>query len=61
MRPVREDSRMPKGPMSFKKELILSGLADLGSVSVNHVVWISTAYTSTMQLDVLISKTLPPN
>ena len=29
MRPVRADSRIPKGEMSLRKESILSGLADL--------------------------------
>lgn len=29
MRPVRADSRMPKGAMSLRKESILTGLAEL--------------------------------
>lgn len=45
MRPVRVDSRIPKGLISFRKESIREGLAE----------------TSTMQLLVLMSRTLPPN
>jgi len=33
MSPVRADSRMPKGAISFKKESILEGFADLNGVS----------------------------
>lgn len=29
IRPVRVDSRIPKGPISFRKESILEGLAEL--------------------------------
>lgn len=34
MRPVRVDSRIPKGAMSFMKESIRLGLAELGYVSL---------------------------
>lgn len=32
IKPVRADSRMPKGPMSLRKELIRDGFADLKGV-----------------------------
>lgn len=35
MRPVRADSRMPKGAISFRKESILDGFADLRGGSQN--------------------------
>jgi hypothetical protein len=34
MRPVRADSRIPNGAMSFMNESILVGLADLEALSV---------------------------
>jgi hypothetical protein len=61
MRPVLVDSRIPKGAMSFIKESILVGFADLGIVSVDSDWVIGFTYTSTMQLFVLISNTFPPN
>lgn len=47
--------------MSFMKESILVGLADLGMISVESDCVIAFTYTSTMQLFVLISNTFPPN
>jgi hypothetical protein len=35
MRPVRADSRIPKGAMSFMKESIRVGFAELGVVSLS--------------------------
>lgn len=65
MRPVRVDSRMPKGEISFMNESMRVGFAELGGVSNNTSLamfweWGST-YSSTIQLLVLISNTLPPN
>lgn len=76
MRPVRVDSRMPKSEMSFRKESIRDGFADLDGGGkergLNELgVYMygkgeeggkeGRAYISTMQLLVLMSRTLPPN
>ena len=64
IKPVRVDSSIPKGAMSFMKESILDGLAELFFlVSRYSQTWPfdSKTYTSTMQLFVLMSKTFPPN
>lgn len=68
IKPVRADSRIPKGEMSFRKESIRDGFADLGCVSqylVASKFWESPrrfiSYISTMQLLLLISSTFPPN
>jgi len=64
IRPVRADSRIPKGDMSLMNASIREGLAELGvKISVldgGRSIGYQT-YTSTMQLFVLISNTLPPN
>lgn len=61
--PVRVDSRIPKGPISLRKESIRDGLAELEIVSISALYKCvgREAYTSTMQLLVLISSTFPPN
>lgn len=87
MRPVRVDSKMPNGAMSFMNESIRDGLAELGCersfVLVDYLEdairafgafvcrapkgiqggqkMKMRAYTSTIQLLVLISNTFPPN
>lgn len=76
MRPVRVDSRMPKSEMSFRKESMRDGFADLdcgggeanGELDCLCICEKATggggeeeAYISTMQLLVLMSRTLPPN
>lgn len=72
MRPVRVDSRIPNGAISFMKESILVGLADLQELLANVSVSVPSrryaaivggenTYTSTMQLFVLMSSTFPPN
>lgn len=37
IKPVLVDSRIPKGPMSFMKESILEGFADLDRVSMTVI------------------------
>lgn len=73
MRPVRVDSRMPKSEISLRKESIRDGFADLdGGCEENDELnvyiqnggkreEVEKTYISTMQLLVLMSKTLPPN
>jgi hypothetical protein len=63
IKPVLVDSRIPKGPMSLRKESIRDGLADLFQLALENQVEQKgeKTYTSTIQLFVLISKTLPPN
>lgn len=65
MSPVRVDSRMPKGETSFMNESMRVGFAELGGVSnitSPAVFWgEGGTYSSTIQLLVLISNTLPPN
>jgi hypothetical protein len=63
--PVRADSRMPNGPISFRNESIRFGFAELGDQSQHTMYpvrypWDLT-HISTMQLLLLISRTLPPN
>jgi hypothetical protein len=61
MSPVRADSRMPKGAMSFMNESIRVGFAELYfRQSIPQYNGLET-YTSTIQQFVLISKTFPPN
>ncbi len=63
IRPVRADSRIPKGAMSFMNESTREGFAELDDM----LVWSQRrgrrgkAYTSTIQLFVLMSKIFPPN
>ena len=64
VRPVREDSRMPNGAIRAMKESIRAGLADLDklmSARDQHRCLSHRAYSSTIQLLVLISSTFPPN
>lgn len=63
IRPVRADSRIPKGAISFMKESIREGFAELLALLVVSCVkkWTKRTYSSTMQLLVLISKTFPLN
>lgn len=64
MSPVLVDSRIPKGAINFINESILLGLADLTQVLASRRVHVGVpigTYTSTIQLLVLISRTLPPN
>lgn len=65
IKPVRVDSRIPKGPMSFMKESIRDGLAELEAEGQSSILYTkpsrSKTYSSTMQLLLLISRTLPPN
>lgn len=67
IKPVRADSRIPKGETSLKNESILDCLAELlfimlaGGIMNDAHGGFGMTYTSTMQLVVLISNTLPPN
>lgn len=61
IRPVLVDSRIPKGAMSFIKESILDGFADLSQDQHISVSAFLITYNSTMQLLVLMSSTFPPN
>lgn len=65
IRPVLVDSRIPKGAMSFMKESIRLGLAELSpsyiKLAEERKVDRIMTYISTMQLLVLISNILPPN
>lgn len=63
---MRADSRMPNGAMSFMKESILDGLADLRAESEekfpqSKLIASPVTYTSTVQLLVLMSNIFPPN
>lgn len=63
--PVRADSRMPNGAMSLRNESIRLGFAELYN-SISTIITLNQSrghitYTSTIQLLLLISSTLPPN
>lgn len=65
IRPVLVDSRMPNGVMSFIKESIRVGFAELYHTLLltllREMMVGRKAYTSTIQLFVLMSSTFPPN
>lgn len=65
IKPVLVDSRIPKGAMSFTKESIRVGFADLkgwlASKSSTYDCSTGLTYISTMQLFVEMSRTFPPN
>ncbi len=62
IRPVRADSKMPKGDMSFMKASIRGGFAELHPMlAAIRAKRRGGSHISTMQLLVLISNTFPPN
>lgn len=63
VRPVRDDSNIPNGAINVMNESIRAGFAELG-IRVRSETGLGVfgpAYTSTIQLFVLISRILPPN
>lgn len=50
MRPVRADSRMPKGAMSLRNESILDGFAELYKKSISMSQSLARGMTSSLTL-----------
>lgn len=53
IRPVRADSRIPKGAISFKNESILDCLAELENVSYcayKHQIWVDSHFDNAARI-----------